>query len=106
MPPLFHLVNIYFGINRFIRINSAKFMLTSEKIADENANLLFTILDRAELSSVVSSILATFPDLLVRHPNVIEPWTKFVFRKLSDDSVEIKRNCLRMVSPPFYIIYI
>ena len=72
-------------------------MLTSQKIAEENASLLFTILDRAELVSVVSSIIAVFPDLLVRHPNVVEPWTKEVFKKLGEDSVDIKRNCLRMV---------
>ena len=54
----------------------AKFMITSHRIAEEKCSLLFTILERSGLKSVVCTILASFPDLLVRHPNTMEPWTK------------------------------
>jgi len=51
-------------------------MITSHRIAEEKCSLLFTILERSGLKSVVCTILASFPDLLVRHPNTMEPWTK------------------------------
>ncbi len=51
-------------------------MITSHRIAEEKCSLLFTILERSGLQSVVCTILASFPDLLVRHPNTMEPWTK------------------------------
>ena len=82
-----------------------KFMLTSEKIAEESASLLFTVLQRTESVSVVSSILAAFPDLLVRHPNVMSPWNNSVFEKLDDSCIEIRRNCLRMVCIYWSILY-
>ena len=58
-------------------------MITSHRIAEEKCSLLFTILERSGLKSVVCTILASFPDLLVRHPNTMEPWTK-VGLKISD----------------------
>ena len=51
-------------------------MMSSHRIAEEKCSLLFTILERSGLKSVVCTILASFPDLLVRHPNTMEPWTK------------------------------
>ena len=63
-------------------------MITSHRIAEEKCSLLFTILERSGLKSVVCTILASFPDLLVRHPNTMEPWTKV--------GLKIQNFCVRI----------
>ena len=73
-------------------------MLTSIQIAESKVSLFFTCLERCEMQSVVSTILASFPDLLVRHPNVMEPWTKHVIAKLNDPSSEIKAHIITIIN--------
>ena len=87
----------------------AKFMITSHRIAEEKCSLLFTILERSGLKSVVCTILASFPDLLVRHPNTMEPWTKvglkiqnFYVRKFAlfyDRNLHVSFVNLRRLNP-------
>ena len=73
-------------------------MITSNTLADEKASLFFTLLERSTSESVVCTLLAAFPDLLVRHPNTMEPWTKHVLTKLHDSNEIIKKNALNMVT--------
>lgn len=65
-------------------------MVTSATLAEEKASLFFTLLERSNEESVVSTLLAAFPDLLVRHPNTMEPWTRHVLTKLHDSNDTIK----------------
>ena len=76
----------------------SKYMISSPTHSEEQSSLLFTILERSESVRVRQTILASFPDLLVRHPNVMEPWTKFVFSKLQDSEDSIRKNTLTIVS--------
>ena len=65
-------------------------MVTSASLAEDKASLFFTLLERSKEESVVSTLLAAFPDLLVRHPNTMEPWTRHVLTKLHDSNDTIK----------------
>jgi len=76
----------------------AKYMVASPTHAEEKSALLFTILQKTSSVPVRQTILAAFPDLLVRHPNIMEPWTRFVFSKLEDEEVELRKNTLNMIS--------
>lgn len=76
----------------------AKYMSASPTHAEEKAALLFTILQKSSSIQVRQTILAAFPDLLVRHPNIMEPWTNIVFSKLQDDEDIIRKNTLNMIS--------
>ena len=67
-------------------------MITSNTLAEEKASLFFTLLERSTSESVVCTLLAAFPDLLVRHPNTMEPWTKHVLTKLHDSNEVIKEG--------------
>lgn len=73
-------------------------MSASPTHAEEKSALLFTILQKSDSTQVRQTILAAFPDLLVRHPNTMEPWTHIVFSKLQDEEDIIRKNTLNMIS--------
>ena len=72
-------------------------MITSPSLAEEKASLFFTLLERSQSESIVSTLLAAFPDLLVRHPNTMEPWTKHVLTKLHDSNDTIKVSAISLL---------
>ena len=76
----------------------AKFMIASKTHAEEKSALLFTILAKSESVAVRQAVLAAYPDILVRWPNVMEPWTKVVFEKLHDEEKEVRQNTLNLVA--------
>jgi len=75
-----------------------KFMAASAEHAEDMSRLIFTILKKAENVSVEQTILSGFPDLLVRHPNIMEPWTSDVFDKLEDEDDDVRASTLTMIS--------
>ena len=75
-----------------------KFMAASAEHAENMSRLIFTILKKAENVSVEQTILSGFPDLLVRHPNIMEPWTSDVFDKLEDQDDKVRASTLTMIS--------
>jgi hypothetical protein len=74
-----------------------KMMAASDYHARTSAPLLFSTFMETSSSSIEQSILACFPDLLVRHPNIIEPWTKCIFEKVRIASDEMKKLCLETI---------
>ena len=77
-------------------------MITSPSLAEDKASLFFTLMERSQSESVVSTLLAAFPDLLVRHPNTMEPWTKHVLIKLHDSNDIIKVSKSRKFTRMFF----
>jgi condensin complex subunit 1 len=75
-----------------------KFMAASAEHAENMSRLIFTILKKAGNVSVEQTILSGFPDLLVRHPNIMEPWTSDVFDKLEDQDDKVRASTLTMIS--------
>ena len=75
-----------------------KMMAASDYHATSSAPLLFSTFMQTKSSSVEQSILACFPDLLVRHPNAIEPWTNCIFEKIQNASDKMKTLCLEVIS--------
>ena len=62
----------------------SKFMCVSSLFCSENIRLLFTVLERAPESNIRANIVIALGDLGVRFPNLIEPWTANIYKRLSD----------------------
>ena len=75
-----------------------KFMAASADHAESHSRLIFTILQKAENVSVEQTILSAFPDLLVRHPNIMDTWVGDVFDKLEDHDDQVRASTLTMIS--------
>jgi hypothetical protein len=74
-----------------------KMMAASRSHARQMAPMIFTVFMKTPISSVEHSILACFADLLVRHPNIIEPWTSCIFEKLRSASHEMRTLTLSLI---------
>ncbi|XP_030754810.1 condensin complex subunit 1 [Sitophilus oryzae] len=68
-----------------------RYMLVSSQFCQNNVQLLFTILERTTYIDVKESILIHLSDLLTRFPNIIEPWTPHIYRRLKDPSINIRK---------------
>ncbi|XP_076253799.1 CAP-D2 condensin subunit [Rhynchophorus ferrugineus] len=68
-----------------------RYMLVSSEFCQDNVRLLFTILEKTTYIEVKESILIHLSDLLTRFPNVIEPWTPQIYKRLKDPSINIRK---------------
>ncbi|XP_054267936.1 condensin complex subunit 1 [Macrosteles quadrilineatus] len=73
-------------------------MMVSSVFCNDNMQLLVTMLDRSSEESVRLSLVISFGDLLFKFPNVVEPWTRFLYARLRDDSWKVRRNTLVVLS--------
>ncbi|GAB6019778.1 Ncapd2p [Chamberlinius hualienensis] len=71
-----------------------KFMTVSEIFCEENIQLLFTILEKSNFPSTRAVIMVALGDLTCRFPNTFEPWTAHIFKRVLDDSFEVRQNAL------------
>ena len=60
--------------------------------------LLFTLLERDPHPDVRSNIVISLGDLIIRHPNLIEPWTPNIYARLKDENLRVKKNCLMVLT--------
>lgn len=50
-------------------------------MCDEHARLLFTVLERSSLPVVRANAFIALGDLIVRFPNILEPWTQNLYAR-------------------------
>ena len=72
----------------------AKLMCVSAEYCEANLGLLITILERSPSSITRSNLLVALGDMAVCFNHLIDENTDFLYRRLSDPSLQVKRTCL------------
>ncbi|KAJ5885305.1 hypothetical protein N7495_009815 [Penicillium taxi] len=72
----------------------AKLMCVSAEYCEKNLPLLITIMERSEDPIVRSNAVIALGDMAVCFNHLIDENTDFLYRRLNDDEVSVKRTCL------------
>ncbi|KAK3052698.1 condensin complex non-SMC subunit Cnd1 [Extremus antarcticus] len=72
----------------------AKLMCVSSTYCDANLGLLITILERSPSAITRSNLVVALGDMAVCFNHLIDENTDFLYRRLSDSSLQVKRTCL------------
>ncbi|KAF2174150.1 hypothetical protein M409DRAFT_62281 [Zasmidium cellare ATCC 36951] len=72
----------------------AKLMCVSSEYCETNLSLLITILERSPSSITRSNLVVALGDMAVCFNHLIDENTDFLYRRLSDASLQVKRTCL------------
>jgi condensin complex subunit 1 len=72
----------------------AKLMCVSSEYCESNLSLLITILERSPSSIIRSNLVVALGDMAVCFNHLIDENTDFLYRRLSDSSLQVKRTCL------------
>ncbi|XP_076315224.1 condensin complex subunit 1-like isoform X2 [Tachypleus tridentatus] len=72
----------------------AKYMLISHSFCESQLPLLFTIMEKSPEPLIRANTIIALGDLSFRFPNLIEPWTPHLYSRLRDDSVQVRKNTL------------
>ncbi|KAK5169012.1 condensin complex non-SMC subunit Cnd1 [Saxophila tyrrhenica] len=72
----------------------AKLMCVSSAYCDANLGLLITILERSPSAITRSNLVVALGDMAVCFNHLIDENTDFLYRRLSDSSLQVKRTCL------------
>ncbi|CAL5420709.1 unnamed protein product [Camellia sinensis] len=75
-----------------------RFMIIDADFCDANLQLLFTVVENAPSEIVRSNCTIALGDLVVRLPNLLEPWTENVYARLRDASVSVRKNAVLVLS--------
>ena len=75
-----------------------KLMATSGAFCEEQLPLLFTLMGREPEQAVRATIAVALGDLVVRHPNRLEPWTDRLYSQLRDSDVRVRKNMLMVLT--------
>ncbi len=72
----------------------AKLMCVSSEYCEKNLPLLITILERSKDPITRSNVVIALGDMAVCFNNLIDENTDFLYRRLNDNDVSVKRTCL------------
>ncbi|RAK74380.1 condensin subunit YCS4 [Aspergillus fijiensis CBS 313.89] len=72
----------------------AKLMCVSAEYCEKNLPLLITIMERSDDPIVRSNVVIALGDMAVCFNHLIDENTDFLYRRLNDDDVSVKRTCL------------
>ena len=72
----------------------AKLMCVSSEYCEKNLPLLITIMERSEDPTVRSNAVIALGDMAVCFNHLIDENTDFLYRRLNDRDVSVKRTCL------------
>lgn len=72
----------------------AKLMCVSSEYCEANLGLLITILERSPSAITRSNLVVALGDMAVCFNHLIDENTDFLYRRLSDRSLPVKRTCL------------
>ncbi|KAK3672227.1 condensin complex non-SMC subunit Cnd1 [Recurvomyces mirabilis] len=72
----------------------AKLMCVSSEYCEANLSLLITILERSPSAVTRSNLVVALGDMAVCFNHLIDENTDFLYRRLSDKSLLVKRTCL------------
>ena len=72
----------------------AKLMCVSAEYCEQNLALLITILERSHDATARSNLVVALGDMAVCFNHLIDENTDYLYRRLSDPSLPVKRTCL------------
>ena len=75
-----------------------KYMTASSACCASHLPLLFTLLRDSQSAAVRCNIMIALGDLSYRFPNLLEPWSARMFEALSDSSLLVRTNTLRVLT--------
>ncbi|CAM9543865.1 unnamed protein product [Discosporangium mesarthrocarpum] len=75
-----------------------KYMCISADFAGKYLPLLFTVLEKAEETSVRTNIMVALGDLAFRFPNALEPWNVRIYARLRDPSGQVRANAIMVLT--------
>ncbi|CAL8360392.1 unnamed protein product [Arctogadus glacialis] len=76
----------------------SQFMMISPSVCDEHTRLLFTVLERSPLPVVRANAIIALGDLIVRFPNVLEPWTQNLYARLRDPVPSVRQTAVTVLT--------
>ncbi|CAL8247363.1 unnamed protein product [Lota lota] len=76
----------------------SQFMMISPSVCDEHTRLLFTVLERSPLPVVRANAIIALGDLIVRFPNILEPWTQNLYARLSDQVPSVRQTAVTVLT--------
>lgn len=72
----------------------AKLMCVSSEYCESNLGLLITIMERSPYANTRSNLVVALGDMAVCFNHLIDENTDFLYTRLSDKSLQVKRTCL------------
>ncbi|XP_061633549.1 condensin complex subunit 1 isoform X2 [Phyllopteryx taeniolatus] len=76
----------------------SQYMMISPSVCQENARLMFTVLERSALPVVRANAIIALGDLTVRFPNILEPWTQNLYARLSDEVSSVRQMAVTVLT--------
>lgn len=75
-----------------------RYMTISSILCEKYLPLFFTILEREKNENIRTTMMISTGDFCVRFPNTIEPWTSYLYSRLSDENVIVRYNTLMVLT--------
>lgn len=75
-----------------------KLMAISSELCEAHLQLLFTVLSAARSPPLRATIAIALGDLAFRFPNLIEPYTGYLYARLRDPDAGVRKNTLMVLS--------
>lgn len=85
-------------LQRMSTLALTKFMCVSESFCQQNLQLLFTILEKTKDATVRSNIIVALGDMVVCFNNLIEQNISYLYNRLRDSDVAVKKNALMVLT--------
>ncbi|KAI9515382.1 hypothetical protein NQZ68_026115 [Dissostichus eleginoides] len=76
----------------------SQYMMISPSVCEENIRLMFTVLERSTLPVVRANAIIALGDLIVRFPNILEPWTQNLYARLSDEVPSVRQTAVTVLT--------
>ncbi|KAJ0981633.1 hypothetical protein J5N97_009888 [Dioscorea zingiberensis] len=75
-----------------------RLMIIDSDFCEANLQLLFTVVENAPSETIRSNCTLALGDLVVRFPNLLEPWTENIYARLRDPSISVRKNAVLVLS--------
>ncbi|KAL6841826.1 hypothetical protein ACP4OV_028338 [Aristida adscensionis] len=75
-----------------------RLMIIDAEFCEANLQILFTVAESAPSEIVRSNCTIALGDLAVRFPNLLEPWTEYIYARLRDPSAPVRKNAVLVIS--------
>ncbi|KAH9890781.1 condensin component [Xylariomycetidae sp. FL2044] len=82
------------GLQAAATLSLAKLMCVSSEYCEEHLPLLITIMERSPDPTVRSNVVIALGDMAVCFNHLIDENTDFLYRRLADSDLSVKRTCL------------
>lgn len=76
----------------------AKLMMASSSFCENNIQVLVTIIEKASFETVRANAVLGIGDLIMRFPNILDPWTNHLYGRLKDSSSVVRLHTVVVLS--------